>query len=425
MLFRSIKGLQIDDWIMGLFVTAAYTVLVIFANRWLKVDSNIEPPGFDFGALSPKELSRRVYGSKLVVAVEQMHISVIWACKACLLIMYHRITRTALQYENIAIKILAGYTAMGFVIVEVLYFTTWCQPFSEYYTVPTSSLQCITLVHHRIAKAVFSVSSDLIMLSIALQMLIRSLLPVKRKIILCAIFSLGLFVVAASIANFYYSFSDPYQVTWIYWYVRESSTAILVANLPFTWTILREMFELGQFDETNPPPAWTYHSARTAGGRRQAQQLHSQTNSTYRTYSQSYASRTTRSMTFVTSNGVTSVQKSSQHEDVRIGLARQPIELDDFPPAVLRGAGRGIMQLDVEAGLIEDTNGRPVLLNPMQQRSKFVSTLPTITQAGNEKVYIDECRLSTPSVAHFTLSSKRTSANSVMSLVRRPASPVH
>jgi hypothetical protein len=86
---------------------------------------------------------------------------------------------------------------------------------------------------------------------------------------LCCIFSLGIFAITAAVLNKYYSFTRPYEPTWIYWYARESSTAILVANLPFTWTLLRKVFNLGAFDEEHPPPP-TYHSSRTAGGRRTA-----------------------------------------------------------------------------------------------------------------------------------------------------------
>jgi hypothetical protein len=100
-------------------------------------------------------------------------------------------------------------------------------------------------------------------------MFLRSQLPWKRKFILCCVFSLGIFAIIAAVLNKYYSFTRPYEPTWINWYVRESSTAVLVANLPFTWTLLRKVFNLGAFDEEHPPPP-TYHSSRTAGGRRTA-----------------------------------------------------------------------------------------------------------------------------------------------------------
>ena len=242
---------------MCLFILTCYTALMVVSNRWYTAGSNLEPPDFNFGTLNGDQLSQRVYGSKMMIVTEQMQISVIWSCKACLLIMYYRLTRTALRNENIAIKLLSAYVALGFIAMQILYFAVWCRPFSEYYAMPTNSIQCNTLLDHRITKAVFNISSDLIMLSIALQMLIRSRLPWKRKLILCGIFSVGIFVIAAAALNSYYSFAHPYGHTWMFWYVRESSMAIIVANIPFTWTLLRELFEVGDFDENIQP--WSFH----------------------------------------------------------------------------------------------------------------------------------------------------------------------
>ncbi|KAF2008046.1 hypothetical protein P154DRAFT_541304 [Amniculicola lignicola CBS 123094] len=272
LLFGSPKGLQYDDWIMGIFVVACYTVLIVMSNIEAEAQSNLLPPGFDISTLTLEDIADREYGSKIVIVVEQMQIVVIWACKACLLILYHRLTRMVAPKSNVAIKLLAAYVALGFVVMEILYFAAWCRPFPQYWAVPTKSSQCNALINHRITNAVFNLSSDLIMLCIALPMFLRSLLPWKRKLILCCIFSLGIFVIMASVLNKYYSFTAPYESTWISWYARESSTAILVANLPFTWTLLRKLFKLGAFDEHHPPPP-TYHSSRTAGGRR-TQRVH-------------------------------------------------------------------------------------------------------------------------------------------------------
>jgi hypothetical protein len=107
------------------------------------------------------------------------------------------------------------------------------------------------------------------MLIIALQMIIRTRLPWRRKSILCFIFGLGIFVILAAALNKYYSFTQPFGISWTFWYVRESSTSIIVANLPFTWHLLRRMFKLSAFDpnatnQTQP----AFHSSRTARGRK-------------------------------------------------------------------------------------------------------------------------------------------------------------
>jgi len=108
------------------------------------------------------------------------------------------------------------------------------------------------------------------MLAIAFSLFARSRLPWNRKAILCGIFSLGIFVILAAILNKYYSFTHPFGTQWTYWYVRESSTAILVSNLPFIWTLLRRMFNLKSFDHGGGASEIPWHSSRSAMGRNPA-----------------------------------------------------------------------------------------------------------------------------------------------------------
>jgi len=403
---------------MGLLVTAAYTAIIVCANKYVRVGSNLLPPDFDLGALSKYDLKRRRYGSKLVVVTEQSAIAVIWSCKACLLIMYHRLTRTALRNENIAIKILSAYVGLSFVIMEILYFAAWCRPVGQYWAVPTNSSQCNALINHRITKAVFNLSSDLIMLVIALQMLIRSLLPMKRKLILCGIFSLGIFVIIASIMNSYYSFRNPYKQTWVYWYVREASTAVLVANLPFTWTILREIFDLGTFDENSPPP-WTFHSARTAQGRRTAQ-LHSHSahaGATARTRippTTSKGSQGTQAMTPVDSMVPFKHQfhdhsDSPQSSETEKDLVAAAIQSHDFASIPSPSVDLGVINIDLEQGVVENAQSR--------------QPPPRITEDGTGGFYINDRPISPPSRAYLAARSNQSRDPSLASVDRRPTSP--
>ena len=73
-------------------------------------------------------------------------------------------------------------------------------------------------------------------------MFVRIQLPLAKKVPLVGIFSLGIFVIIAAVLNKYYSFTAPFGNAWTYWYVRESATAIIVANLPFVWLLYRRMF---------------------------------------------------------------------------------------------------------------------------------------------------------------------------------------
>jgi hypothetical protein len=80
------------------------------------------------------------------------------------------------------------------------------------------------------------------MLALGIPMFARIQLPLSKKVPLVGIFSLGIFVILAAVLNKYYSFTDPFGNDWIFWYVRESATAIIVANLPFVWLLYRRVF---------------------------------------------------------------------------------------------------------------------------------------------------------------------------------------
>ena len=67
------------------------TVLIIAMNIVATKSSNLIDPN-DTTELTPENIQERIYGSKMVLIVEQMQIATIWLMKACLLIMYGRLT---------------------------------------------------------------------------------------------------------------------------------------------------------------------------------------------------------------------------------------------------------------------------------------------------------------------------------------------
>lgn len=68
-----------------------------------------------------------------------------------------------------------------------------------------------------ITNAVFNLSSDVMIISLPMPVLIVSQLPWKRKLTLCCVFALGIFTILAAILSKYYSLGTPYGTMWIYW----------------------------------------------------------------------------------------------------------------------------------------------------------------------------------------------------------------
>ncbi|KAF5128522.1 hypothetical protein E5D57_009462 [Metarhizium anisopliae] len=71
----------------------------------------------------------------------------------------------------------------------------------------------------------FNLSSDLLMLAVPISMLLQSQLPWKK----------------------YYCFAHPESILWIYWYVREGSTAIVVTNVPHCYALPLKALKLKAF----------------------------------------------------------------------------------------------------------------------------------------------------------------------------------
>lgn len=67
------------------------TILIVAMNIVATKSSNLIDPN-DPTDLTPENIKERIYGSKMVLVVEQMQIATIWLMKACLLIMYGRLT---------------------------------------------------------------------------------------------------------------------------------------------------------------------------------------------------------------------------------------------------------------------------------------------------------------------------------------------
>jgi hypothetical protein len=113
------------------------------------------------------------------------------------------------------VTIVGAYVIFGYCVMEILFFGVWCRPFHNYWSVPAANPQCSTYHDHLVVNTVFNISSDLMMLCIPLPILIRAKLPMQKKLILCVVFSMGIFVIICAVLSKYYSFSLPYGVDWV------------------------------------------------------------------------------------------------------------------------------------------------------------------------------------------------------------------
>lgn len=145
------------------------------------------------------------------------------------------------------VKCAVGYVVGTYIIMVILYFGVWCRPFSDYWETPTNNVQCSTALNHLITNLVFNLTSDFLIMSIPLPLLVKAKLELKRKLLLIFPFTLGFFTVICAILSKRLSFTNPYSAEWVYWYCREASTVMIVTNMPYSWALIRRVFKLKSF----------------------------------------------------------------------------------------------------------------------------------------------------------------------------------
>ncbi|KAI5374636.1 hypothetical protein J4E82_006691 [Alternaria postmessia] len=188
---RSLRGFAADDWMMITAVPLFYTGLIVCLNIIATGGgSNLFPPE-QFSTFTQKEIDERIKGSKIVVISEQCMLNVIWSLKACMLFMYARMLTGTTNMKWI--KAAATWVVVGWLSVEIAFFSA-CHPFTGYWAVPPPNPQCTTLEHFAIVQAAFNLSSDVLIIAVPIPMIVSLSLPLKQKVFLGILFSMGTFV---------------------------------------------------------------------------------------------------------------------------------------------------------------------------------------------------------------------------------------
>lgn len=132
----------------------------------------MDPSEYDEVLSDPQQVHDRIFGSKIIIALERCMLFVTWGVKVCMLILYWRITKNLPL--NLYVNILAVYVALGILVIMVTYYAVYCRPFSHYWALPVSNLQCATYQHYSITQAVFNISSDAFMFAIPIPLIIKA-----------------------------------------------------------------------------------------------------------------------------------------------------------------------------------------------------------------------------------------------------------
>jgi hypothetical protein len=109
-----------------------YTCLMVGINISGKTATNLMGPGV-YETLTPDDIKLRIYGSKVVIFLEQSMLICTWLTKSCMLMLYNRLAQR-LPHQRMIWGI-AVYTALGFITCELTWFLN-CRPLSGYWALP-------------------------------------------------------------------------------------------------------------------------------------------------------------------------------------------------------------------------------------------------------------------------------------------------
>ncbi|KAK5163115.1 uncharacterized protein LTR77_010899 [Saxophila tyrrhenica] len=228
----------------------------------------------DAVALDDEGVRRAIWGSKCTLILEMFTLVILWGVKGCLCLMYYRLTQK-LGKLHIAVKFIAGYCVVAYILVNVLYLGYWCQPISGYWAVPVVHRQCASYYHHMIFATAWNISADLMLLAIPFFIIPRLQLPLVRKLMIMGVLCLGVFDIMAAVMNRYYNFSHPNSVVYLRWYAGEVGTAIYVVNIPACRPLLRRILQKAGFTATETRSSdLRYNSDPQYGSKHHSRRFH-------------------------------------------------------------------------------------------------------------------------------------------------------
>ncbi|KAE8367482.1 hypothetical protein BDV27DRAFT_142762 [Aspergillus caelatus] len=154
------KKLQIDDVLMCI-IALSFTGVTYTVSEMAQMNNDLVLEDL---ASSSRTTEQSSYRSKISVTMEQLSVVSLWMIKGCLLLLYNRLTLRTREHR--LVQVVAVYVIVTFIVLEILFWAVWCVPPQKYW-------QCTRFWNHLITTTVLNISSDLLILSIPIPLLIR------------------------------------------------------------------------------------------------------------------------------------------------------------------------------------------------------------------------------------------------------------
>ncbi|KAL4733161.1 hypothetical protein BDV11DRAFT_200568 [Aspergillus similis] len=159
--------------------------------------------------------------------------------RVSILFFYKRIFSPLERYLKIALLV-SGAITLSYPIIVWVTMSTACRPFSYFWTQFSGTKgKCVDINTFFLAAGIINMLNDIIILAIPFPRIIKLQMTLRKKLAVCGIMAVGIFVCVASIVRIHYLsvFMHALDITWLMgpvfiWSTIEPSVAIICACLP-------------------------------------------------------------------------------------------------------------------------------------------------------------------------------------------------
>ncbi|CAG8040586.1 unnamed protein product [Penicillium salamii] len=240
LLLRKIKGLNFvwGDYFSMAAILCALVRLALVHVVLLWGTNNMPAALRETMKFTAQEIHRRETASKFVLANRVFYNSYLWLQKLVLLDTYRRLLKN-LRWEKVTMISYTGIFAATYAVVQIVTFTE-CDPFNHYWIVLPDPGICCQAQLQLIVLGVLNIITDLMLIALPIPILVLVKRSTAEKLQLAALFAVGLFIVAITIARLPQNTKNPTaQVNRTTWASIEELAAAIVANAPVVYGLLK------------------------------------------------------------------------------------------------------------------------------------------------------------------------------------------
>ncbi|KAJ5439086.1 uncharacterized protein N7458_010084 [Penicillium daleae] len=260
LLVRKLKGLQFimgDYFSMGAILCALVRLaLVHVVLIW--GTNNMTTTFRHTHHFTPEEIRRREIASKFVLTNRVFYNSYLWLQKLVLLDTYRRL-HTNLRWEKMTMISYIGIFAATYVAVQIVTFTE-CDPFNHYWIVLPDPGTCCQAQLQLIVLGVLNIITDVMLIAMPIPILVLVKRSIVEKFQLAALFTVGLFIVAITIARLPQNAKNATaQVNRTTWASVELLAAAVVANAPVLYGLFKGQRQKSKYNASgagSAGPSW-------------------------------------------------------------------------------------------------------------------------------------------------------------------------